>query len=317
MIKISSLYLFSNFLRVTQEFYDDKAKVKMKSLTLEREFDFSYREINEISYENQAMFGFGLLAFIGITLIVCSNIIYARPLLILVTRCLYVFSVMLFLIGFIKNRYYYFIDKNKKVLTFIKVTQRNYESIVNALELIGMKSGELRENGFDNPFPVAKPRFELIEYDIPNYFNKSKTRFYEDELIEVNNSIINDSVSYCRYDQLSGKIYRGKEGNSSWGSFFWIILTISIIVSDFYIVFNILPRVVFLPFMAVLTTLLVISLVLRYAKHQIVGFYDKNDRIAYWMWINRSNKEKIDEIIEFIQARISPLTNDELLKEQI
>ena len=54
MIKISSLYPFSNFLRVTQEFHDDKANVKMKSLTLEREFDFSYGEINEISYENQA-----------------------------------------------------------------------------------------------------------------------------------------------------------------------------------------------------------------------------------------------------------------------
>src|SRR5437867_1207393 len=110
MITITSFYPFRNLLRITQEFYEDKALVRMRSLTLEREFEFSYAEVNEISYVNQAngsqtMFGFEALAFIGIILIVCSKIIYARPWLILLTQSSYVLAVIIFLTGFIKNRY--------------------------------------------------------------------------------------------------------------------------------------------------------------------------------------------------------------------
>jgi len=60
----------------------------------------------------------------------------------------------------------------------------------------------------------------------------------------------------------------------------------------------------------VVVTFLVISFLLGYVKRPIVGFYDKEDRIAYWMWINQSNKEKIEEIIQFIQSRISPKTEN-------
>ncbi len=310
MIKISSFYLFSNFLRVTSEFYEDKAIVKMRSLTLERDFEFYYTQVNEISYENQAngrqtMFGFEALGFIGIILIVCFKIIYARPWLILLTQVSYVLAVIIFLTGFIKNRYYYFLDKNSKLLTGIRVTQGNYESIMKVLELVAMKSGNLRETAFDHPFPDSKPSFELIESDIPNYFNKSKTRFYENELIEVGKSIIDESVSYCKYDQLSGQVYRGKQANDSWDSAFWIVLAFTVMISGSYILFNVLPRIAFLSIIAVFVTFLVISFVLRYVKRPIVGLYDKNDRIAYWIWINRSNKEKVEAIIEFVQSKLS------------
>jgi len=73
MIKFTSFYLFSNFTRVTQEFYEDKAIVKTQSLTYEREFEFNFKDVGEISDgffapPSQNTFSFWLIILTSFTL---------------------------------------------------------------------------------------------------------------------------------------------------------------------------------------------------------------------------------------------------------
>jgi len=49
MIKITSFYPFQNFMRITQDFYEDKAVVEIKSLTLEHEYEFEYKDVFRIA----------------------------------------------------------------------------------------------------------------------------------------------------------------------------------------------------------------------------------------------------------------------------
>ena len=48
MIKTTSFYPFMNFLSITQEFYEEKAVVRIKSIKHEREYEFAYKDIEEI-----------------------------------------------------------------------------------------------------------------------------------------------------------------------------------------------------------------------------------------------------------------------------
>jgi hypothetical protein len=50
----------------------------------------------------------------------------------------------------------------------------------------------------------------------------------------------------------------------------------------------------------------VIALVLKFVKHEIIAFRDKNDRVAYFMWVKRSNQEQVEAIAQFIQSKIPP-----------
>lgn len=311
MIKLSYFYLFSNFLSIAQEFGEDHARVKMKSLVSEREYEFKYEDIVKISFENHAnsrqmSFGFGLLAILMLILAFSPNAIISESLPLMIIRFLFVLSTILFLSGFIKNRYYYLLDANNHVLALIRVTSSNYDLIVKVVELVRTKSGVLKENTFDEPFPSSRPVFELVSYDIPNYLNKSITRFYEDEFIEFNSSIYGENVSNYRYDQLSGNVYRGKQGNDAWDSIFWLVLVISGIIIGSFSAFNIPSRAALLITAAVLAILLVVSFLLRYAKQEILGLYDKGNQIVFWTWINRANREKVESIIKYVQTRISP-----------
>ena len=81
MIKLTSFYPFENFLRVTQEFYDDKAIVKTKSLRFERGYEFNYKDVGEISdaflgSNRQSDFSFWLLAYTSFALTVFHKEIY-------------------------------------------------------------------------------------------------------------------------------------------------------------------------------------------------------------------------------------------------
>jgi len=312
MIELKFFYPFSNFLRVTAKFDEEKAVVKTKSLTFEQEFEFRYEQVAEITYQthvssSRMSFSFVLLGIFSFIFAVFFNGIYARPWLLQVMRSSYGISAILVLASFIQNRYYYFLDKNKKVLMGMKVTSRNYKSIVDVIELVGMKSGNLRETAFDHPFPDSQPLFELADYDAPNYFHKCQTRFYEEEFIEFDKSMMGTSLSNYGYDQLSSEIYRLKKSSTSWDSLFWAAMVFLIILAGFYRAFD-LPRIVFLSITAILVVILVIALVLKYVKREMIAFYDKHDRIVYFTWVTRANKEKVEKIIEFIQSKISAVT---------
>ena len=124
MIKITSFYPFQNLLRVTQEFYEDKAVVKGKSLSYEHEYEFEYKDVEKISDSfsaNMDQIGFSMslltLTFIGLS--VFDSQVLAHPIWLRIGQVVYILGLALVLLGFKKTRYIYLIDKQDKVRTTI------------------------------------------------------------------------------------------------------------------------------------------------------------------------------------------------------
>jgi hypothetical protein len=51
--------------------------------------------------------------------------------------------------------------------------------------------------------------------------------------------------------------------------------------------------------------LLIPLFLLKYIKSDILIFYDHNDNIAFWARINSANREKLNQIVEFIQEKVA------------
>jgi hypothetical protein len=116
-------------------------------------------------------------------------------------------------------------------------------------------------------------------------------------------------------------VYRGKSGSNMLGpALSTLILIFSIVVGfaeGFGPDLGIELSMDFLYFLIVLFVLGFIAWLLGFIKREVIGLYGKNGNVTYWTYVNSSNKEKVEEIIRFIQSRVTPVTNHELLKEQV
>jgi len=313
MIKITSFHPFQGWLKVTQEFHEDKAFVKMKSLTFEREFEFEYKDVHEISetvYANnsQMNFGFWLLGFTAFTLVLCRNLINAHSILLLIEQVLYVCGLFLFITSFKKSWQIDLSDKNGNFLTNIKRTRQNHDSITKVIDMIKNNSEHIRNFTVASPFPDKKSAFEHTEFEIPN-LRKTTTRFYENEIIGFQKSIFAEYLFIIQYSQLNGKVYRGKSGNDLLGISMLIAgLIVSIILGFIYgfgIHLGITPSQNLGYFVFTLLALSLISWPLGFLKREVIGLYDKNGSIAYWTYINKTSKDNVERTVEFIQSKIS------------
>ena len=321
MIKTSSFYPFQNLLRVTQEFHEDKVDVRTKSLVSEHNYSFSYTEVAEIScakynFSSQWMWGFGLMG-IAFWILLISNIVTINQSLHTTAKIFYVFGLILYLISFTRKKFYYFSDKDDNVLTSISWSNKNKGKINQIVELTKNKSEFVSILTIENPFPNKEPVFELINYDIPNYFNKSVARFYQDEIIEFNTALDGVNVLKTKYIDLSKKFKKGKSGNKEWLSVFWEIMAFTGALGGAYIFLGLFSRKLFVFSVYILGATAVITIILRFVKQEIVGFVNKNGNGSYWIWISKSNKDKVEKIIEFILSRIPDENKEVPLKEQI
>lgn len=308
MITITSFYPFKNLLRVTQEFYEDRAVVRMKSLTYEHDYEIDYKELDEISdkyhiNENQVAFGVGFLAFITIALIFFFDNINAYPLLLRTVQVFYVCGFIVFIAGFKKNWQINFSDKKGNILTYTKQTAKNTELVSQATELITSKVEGIREVTATDPFPAEKPVFELIQYDMFQ-FGKTIERFYENKLIAFHQTLFKEVAYSTTYSQFSGKVDRGKVSAIPWFSYFCNLLYVGIIIMGLDLAFDLGIGINILVFFRVLLILFIISWLLSFVKREVVGLYDYDENIAYGTFVNRKNKAKIEEIIEFIRPKI-------------
>jgi hypothetical protein len=324
MIKISSFYPFAGLLSVTQEFHEEKAFVKMKSLTYEHDSEFDYKDVGGISdgfYANssQCNFGFWLLLVMGFILSVFCNSLYANPILLRIGQILYVCGLLLYITGFKKSWWIYISDRHDNTLTYVKLTRKNHDLMLQVIETIKNGSGNMQEITAADPFPAKTPAFEHVYYDIPK-MKKITDRFYENEIIGFEKGIFLESVYNIKYSQLSGKFDQAKWGSDILEFSFSITLPIIATIGGFNYGFGIELGIPFPPSLRYLqATLFVLSLMswpLGFLKREVIRFYGKDENIAYWTYVNRNNKEKVEEIIRFVQSKISPVTDNELLKEQ-
>jgi len=88
MIELTSFYPLQNFPKVSEEYFEDRAILKAKSLSFEQDFDFEYKDVVQItgafrSTYNQITFGFYLL------LAVFNNYIYNHQTLLRIGQIAY------------------------------------------------------------------------------------------------------------------------------------------------------------------------------------------------------------------------------------
>ncbi len=323
MIKTTSFYLFQNFRRVTQEFYDDNSIVKDKSLTNEREFDFDYKDVGELSEtiyvsRSQSSFSFWAICISAFTLSAFCNFIYAHPFLLLLEQAIYIGGIILLAASF-KNRHELQIyDRNDRLLTTIKQSQQNRDLIPKILELIKSKSKDAQELNLSKPFPVEPAAFELMSYHILD-FAKVTERFYSDKLIGVVKSMFGETIYQIKYSHFNGKTTRGKNR----GDFGWVAAMFmlgSALFTGFLFGFAIrydlhLPtRVSYINF--VFLALFLFSSLFGLIKHEDISMLSKNGGILYSIPVRHKNKDKIKEIVTFIQSKVNTTEDQTPLKEQ-
>ncbi len=307
-IKTTSFYLFRNFLRITQEFHEDKAFIKMKSLTFERDYEFEYKDVCEISDSYitdgyRLNFSYWILLISTITLVIFCNFIYANPILLRIEQILYLTGLLLLITSFRKTWYISIMDKKNNFLTYIKLTPKNHDLIEQATEMVKTKADKIQEVTVTTPFPDEKPVFEHVEYRIPK-LEIITDKFYDDKVAGLHKGVFEESAYIVSYSQLSGKIYRGKAGNNDWFSYLSVVLLIGFIITGFRFAFNINPSVNLSLFFSLLLVLAFISWLLSFRKREEIGFYDINENIVYWTRLNQKSKAKVEEIIKFVQSKI-------------
>lgn len=313
MITIKSFLPFRNMLRATHEFHDEKAIVKIKSITLEREYGFDYKDVMEISDafhmdSDKASFGFWLLVFSAFILAAFSSRLHSIPLLLHIMQITFACGLFFYITSFKKSWRIFISDGKSNTLSYIVQNRKNQEFIPQIIEMIKDKSKGLIEISATNPFPEEQPEFEYTEN---NYSNIARIthKYYESEMIGFHKSPFEESIYRVSYNHLSGKIRRGKETVTVWGwPFTFAVLMISI-VGAIYFGFDIKINASILKYSLYLVYVLVaIELVLlpiSLIKREVVGFYDKNEKVAIWFLINKKNKENVEKIIEFVQLKTS------------
>lgn len=313
MIKISSFYPFQNLLRVTHEFYDDKVCVKTKSLNSEQEFDFDYKDVTEISDSfhsnyHQTDFGFWLLLVSAFLIALFCRPIYANPILLLLGQIFYLSGIFLYFAGFKKSWWFYFSDSGSNTISFIKQTSKNRSKISQAIDLIKSKSDAVVEISTVDPFPEDKALFEHKYYHY-SYFLQSTDKFYEDEIIGYQKGFFEESVYRISYSRLTGKIHRAKRRIELWGWTLTFATLVSGIIVGFHFAFGIKFGMTFsqnyLYLFYALYGIFLASLPFGLIKREVIGLYDKSGKVAYWTFVSKSEKEKVEKIIEFIRSKVS------------
>ncbi|MEP7135083.1 MAG: hypothetical protein ABI904_09135 [Chloroflexota bacterium] len=312
MIKITSFYPFQNLLRVRQEFYEDKAIVKLKSLTFEREFEFEYKEATVVfdtfkSNYSQTTFGFSLLGLMLFPSVFFHNFIYAHLILLRAEQALFILGLLLFSTSFKKTWRIYVLDKNDDTLAIIEQTRQTRDVVPQIMQMLRNKSEKLREYTSTNPFRGGVYKFEHVEYVLSS-LSKTTERMYEKEIIGYRQSLFGKSVYSIQYDRLSGKVFRGKSGIDFAGWLLALGAFLMIVYGGFDYGFAIpfhihISKSIFYTIL-VLFILSVISLLLNLIKQEFIGLYNKNGSVEYTLNVNRKNKSEVEKIIKYIQSKI-------------
>lgn len=314
MIKITSFHPFSNILRITQEFDEDKVVVKSKSLTFEREIEFKYEDVNEISdafmaQNAQQSFGFSVTLITGMLLYILCPWLYENLFWLRIGQLFFIAGLLLYIISFVRNWYIFIYDKNGNALTIIRQTRDNKSLVLQAIEKIKEKSNNLEEMTSAEAFPHKKSVFDYSYFKFDD-LRRLTDKFYENEIIGVDKGINGESSYKIKYSDLTGKVYKEKKNNDLSKLVFPCCVLIFAISYGLIFGFNINLYVSPLYILYTLIIAVLVSALLGYIKREIFGFYTKDGNIGYWAYINKNEKEKVGKIIEYVQSRI-PAENKE------
>jgi hypothetical protein len=314
MIKIKSFSPLANFTRRTWRFYDSKMAVRTKSLTSSFETEIQYEKIKVIQSKKVAnvdwyWVAFAVICLQGITNIVLGYFRLSIPNIHIIEKAVIILALASLISAFRKYDYFSFLDIDKSYLATIKVDSNNKNALLEAINLIKQKTELINEIYPSNSLPNTPPVFEFTEFDLPDFFNKSTVRFYEDKIIDVEKSLVEEVTTVIKYDELSGKTKNEKRRNDNWflACLYWLMLLCIIGASIAAFFSNQMggsPLFRNLYFGGGLV-LSIPMFYLQYIKSEFLIFYGNKDNEVFWTKENSANREKLDQIVEFIQERVS------------
>jgi hypothetical protein len=311
MIQIHTLEPLRNWTRRTYQFLDEKVVIKTKSLTVDYKNEIKYQEIKaihrrKISQQNGIWIGFLLIGTLSvlnwILNITCCN----SATFLLIRQIGTIVGLLSFLSVFYVVEHVGFLDRDRNYLGYIPINKKNRGQVQEAIQLVRQKTEIISETNLVNPQTGKPVHFELTHWDIPDMLNKSVTNFYGECLVDTEKSLTEQLVTEVKYSELSGKTQVIKKGNESWDVAFSYWLVFWVLISNFFFVFfpkifKSSPEIQYL-FWGSLLMFLPIYL-MKFVKHEAIVFYNTNDKIIYWTWISAKNREKIKQIVAFIQQK--------------
>lgn len=316
MIQINSFIPTDNFTRRIWEFHEDKIVIKTKSLTVDVEKEVKYEKIKFIESRKSAnlywiwisFFIFGILSIttLGIDYFGERNAIVDS-----IEKVVAFFALLLIFPSFRKHEYLYFIDEEKNYSTNIKIdNDKKRAQIAEAISLIKQRTNIIAEAYLSDSLPEENPTFEIVEFDFPDFLNKSTTRFYEDRIIETYKSLTKESVRITKYDEFNGITKTAKLGNDNWNyvwSYWLIFVCIASLSASIFFSEQVGGNPFYVKFVFGGFALLIPMFFLKYIKTEYLIFYDKNDDGILGIGINKRNQEKLNQIAEFVKSKVESL----------
>lgn len=313
MIQINSFIPTDNFTRRTWEFHEDKIVIKTKSLTVDVENEVRYEKIKSISTKKTANLNwlwttFSIYGFLAVTSLGLGFFDLMNPTLRLIEKMIAVIALLLSIPSFRKEEFYYFWDAEKYHLANIKIDSNEKRTqITEVINLIKTKTELNSEIYLSGSLPNTPPLFEVVEFDFPDFLNKSTTRFYDDKIIETHESLVEETARVKKYKEFNGKTKTARVGNDNWNYVwcYWMLFVVitGLSVSIFFpklISGNILFGRVFFGSLALLVPLYF----LKYIKGEFLVFNDKNDEGILGISVNKKNRETLNQIAEFIKGKV-------------
>lgn len=312
MIIIKSFTPVANFTRRSWEFYDDHMVVKTKSLTFDDENKVEYAKIKSIRNKrvtdlNWIWASFVTIVLTGLITLGLNWFGISIPNFSTIEKIVVICAVVMLFLAFRRYEYYAFLDADKNFLATVRVNHKNKKSLLEAINLVKQKAEIVSETYFDDPLPSTSPVFKYTEFDFADFLNKSEVRVYDDKIIDVEKSLVEEVTTVIKFDELSGETKFAKMGNDNWDYVwsYWLFFMciVGILVTTFFgeqLKGNYLILNLFYSGFALLIPLFF----LRYIKSEILIFYDKQDNGVFWTWVNSSNREKLKQIVEFVKGKV-------------
>jgi len=317
MIQINSFIPTDNLTRRVWEFHEDKVIVKTKSLTADVEKEIKYERIKFIRTKKSAdlswlwisFFTFGVLS---VAMLGLGTFHLINPTVRLIEKAIAAIALLLMLLSLRRHEFYYFLDAEKYHLANVKIdNDKKRAQIADAINLIKQKTEIINEFYLNDPLPTTPPVFEIGEFDFPDFLNKSTTRFYDDKIIEIHKSIVEESARVTNYSEYNGKTRTDRVGNDNW-NYVWCYWMLFVVIAGFSISTffsnQICGNALFPKLFFGGLALIIPMYFLKYIKSEFLVFNDKNDDGILGIGINSKNRQELNQIAEFVKSKVESNT---------
>jgi hypothetical protein len=313
MITIHRYFPFNGLAHVKWEFHPDRVVIATRSLTYDNRREIRYRKIARIQRFRYVDFGWinracTLVMWAGLGLLVYQLLDVHIPTFWLVEKVIVIAAFFMALPGFRKHEYVAFLGQNAETLATLQLQRRSFDQEESALGLINKKN-RIKEDSFADPLPKRKPVYKIEELTPLKYWHRYHVLFYEDRIIEQNQSFIQDSTMINRYGSLSGKVTTAWMGDDSW-SYVWcywlyLVATVGYVFVLFY------PQFLYQNWTFIYTWLAAFALLIplylmKFWKREHWILLTREGGQAIRIRMNASNRENLRKIERYVtnKARV-------------